>query len=153
MTQRMRQRVAAAAVLGLTAGAGVAVAHWPSDAAGGGSVTAGAAQAVVVRVGAADADLYPGFTAGDLAVRIDNPNPYPVRFTLLEGGVVTPDTAACPTDAVQVDDAAVDLLVPAGASDVPAVLADVVSMDASAPQGCSGATFAIEVELTGSQAA
>ena len=150
MAQRMRQRVAAAAVLGLTAGAGVAVAQWTSDAVGGGSVTAGAAQTIVVRGGAADADLYPGFTAGDLAVQIDNPNPYPVRFTLLEGGAVTPDTAACPTDAVQVDEAPG---APAGATDVPAVLADVVSMDASAPQGCSGATFAIEVELTGSQAA
>ena len=153
MTQRMRQRVAAAAVLGLTAGAGVAVAQWSSDAVGGGSGTAGTAQTVLVSGGAADADLYPGFNAGDLAVRIDNPNPYPVRFTLLEGGVVTPSTSACPVDAVQVADSAVDLLVPAGASDVPAVLADVVSMDDSAPQGCSGATFSIEVALTGSQAA
>ena len=152
MAQRMRQAVAAAAVLGLTAGAGVAVAQWSSVAVGGSSVTAATAVTVQVRGGAVDADLYPGFTAGDLAVRLDNLNPYPVRFTALDGGAVTPSTQACPGDAVQVDDQAVDLLVPAGASDAPAVLADVVRMDPDAPEGCMGATFAIEVHLTGSQA-
>lgn len=152
MINRMRRAVAAAAMFGLSAAAGVAVAQWGSVAMGGSSVTAASAVTVQVSGGAADADLYPGFTAGDLAVRLDNPNPYPVRFTALEGGVVTPSTPACPVDAVRVDDRAVDLLVPAGVADAPAVLADVVSMDPTAPEGCMGATFAIEVQLTGTQA-
>ena len=39
-----------------------------------------------------------------------------------------------------------------GAADASAVLADVVSMDPTAPEGCMGASFAIEVQLTGTQA-
>ena len=151
MAHHVRTKLAATLLFGLALGGGVAVAQWSAVSVGGGGVLAGSPVDVTVDGGSAIADLYPG-SSGDLAVELDNPNDYAVRFTSVDGGAVTPSTSACPADAVALVGGPVDLVVPAHAEGHPAVLDDVVRMDRSAPDGCQGVTFSIEVDLTSEQA-
>lgn len=151
MAHGVRQKLAATALAGLVFGGGVALAQWTAVGVGGGGVLAGSPVDVSVAGGSAVADLYPGST-GDLAIELDNPNDYAVHFTAVDGGAVTPSTTACPSDAVALLDGPVDLVVPAHAQAHPEVLDDVVRMARTAPDSCQGATFSIEVDLTGEQA-
>lgn len=151
MAHDVRAKLAATVLFGVVVGGGVAVAQWSSLGVGEGGASAGVTVDVTVTGGSAPADLHPGAT-GDLAVELDNPNDYAVRFTSVDGGAVTPSTSACPADAVALVGGPVDLVVPAHAEGHPAVLDDVVRMDRSAPDGCQGVTFSIEVDLTGEQA-
>jgi len=151
MAHDVRAKLAATVLFGVVVGGGVAVAQWSSVGVGEGGASAGVTVDVTVTGGSAPADLHPGAT-GDLAVELDNPNDYAVRFTSLVGGSVTPSRGSCPPGVVTLVDGHIDVLVPAGADDHPAVLDDVVRMDRAAPDGCQGATFAVEVSLTGSQA-
>lgn len=151
MAHRVRAKLAATALFGLALGGGVALAQWSAVGVGGGGVVAGSPVDVTVVGGSATADLHPG-SSGDLAVELDNPNDYAVRFTSVAGGSVSPSVPSCPSGAVALMAGPVDVVVPAGADDHPAVLDDVVRMDRSAPDGCQGATFSIEVSLTGEQA-
>lgn len=151
MAHGVRQKLAATALLGLVLGGGVAVAQWSALGVGGGAVSAGAPVVVTVHGGSVPADLHPGAT-GDLALALDNPNGYAVRFTEMTGGAVTPSAASCPAGAVALVDGPVDLVVPAHADGHAEVLEDVVRMARSAPDGCQGATFSIEVSLVGTQA-
>ena len=151
MVHGVRKMLAVTALAGLSFGGGIALAQWSATGAGGGGALAGSTVDVTVAGGSAPADLYPGAT-GDLAVELDNPNDYPVRFTAVDGGAVTPSSSSCPAGAVSLVDGPIDLVVPAGVDDHPAVLDGVVRMDRSAPDGCQGATFAIEVSLSGAQA-
>lgn len=150
MAHGVRRKLAVSTVFGLALGGGVALAQWTATGVGGGGAFASASVDVTVTGGPAAADLYPGST-GDLAVELDNPNGYAVRFTTMTGGVVTPSTGTCPAAAVALVDGPVDVVVPAHADGHPVVLDDVVRMDRSAPDGCQGATFSIEVALTGTQ--
>lgn len=150
MAHDARQKLAALALAGLVLGGGVALAQWSATGVGRGGVLAGTPVDVTVTGGEAPADLYPGAT-GDLAAELDNPNAYAIRFTSVAGGSVTPSSPSCPSNAVALVPGPVDLVVPAGADDHPAVLDDVVAMDRSAPDGCQAVTFAIEVDLTGTQ--
>lgn len=151
MAHHVRARSAATVLFGLVLGGGVALAQWSSLGVGEGGAAAGTTVDVTVSGGSAPADLHPGAT-GDLAVELDNPNDYAVRFTSVAGGSVTPSSPSCPSGAVTLVPGPVNLVVPAGADDHPAVLDEVVRMDRSAPDGCQGATFAVEVSLTGTQA-
>lgn len=150
----VRVAASAALVVGLVAGTGIAVAQWNSSGEGGGDATAQRAISVTLDAGTGVADLYPGFAGGDVSVTLDNPNPYPVRFTSLTTGVVTSSNeTACPATSVRVRAAEdIDLLVPAQVTDHPATIGDVVAMATSAPDGCQGATFTIQVTLGGAQA-
>jgi hypothetical protein len=135
---------------------GVAFATWSST--GSGSATAkassGTASAVTTDAAGAVADLYPGFTGGDLYFKIDNPNPYPVRFTTMTPGTVTSgDPTNCASSKVTaVSKTGLTIDVPANTTTpVSKSVADAVSMDATALDGCKGVTFTIAVTLSGSQ--
>jgi hypothetical protein len=99
------------------------------------------------------ADLYPGFTEGDLAFTVVNPNDYPVNFTDMEAGTVTSsDEAGCPGATwVTVDDAdELNVYATPGESET-LTIADVVTMDADAPSECQNLYFDVTVTLNGFQ--
>lgn len=133
---------------------GVAVAMWSQTGTGSGSAKALDAAPSVVTAGTATADLYPGFTQGDVYFKVTNPNPYPVRFTSMTAGTVTSsDPTNCPASNVTVaGKTGLTIDIPANTSTaVDSTIADVVSMASGAPDGCQGKTFTVAVTLTGSQ--
>ena len=99
MAKRHSKRAAVMSVLlGTLLVDGVAFAAWTATGTGSGYAKATTAQALTtVDVSASTAaTLYPGAT-GDAKLRIDNPNPYPVRVTDVAGsGAITSNAgAAC----------------------------------------------------------
>lgn len=131
---------------------GLAYAVWTSQGGGTTRSAATAAVAAVVSPADGDPDLYPGFTEGDLAFTVANPNPYPVTFTdMVAGTVASSDEANCPGTWVTVEDAS-NLNVHATPGDSETLtIADVVAMDADAPSGCQNVYFDVTVTLTGYQ--
>ncbi|MCA1844285.1 MAG: hypothetical protein LC792_14075 [Actinobacteria bacterium] len=144
--------IGAVGVAGIVA-AGTAYALWTANGSGSGSSKALSAQAITVTASTGAADLYPGFTGGDLSFTLSNPNPYPVTFTsLVPGSVSSSNTGACAASNVSVTNpVTVNLSVAAGATNVPFTVSDVVSMASGALDGCQGITFTVPVTLTGSQ--
>ena len=151
--------VAAFAVL---ATAGVAFALW--SATGTGSGTASATTAVTATVNPVNCtpspacvDLYPGYTGGDVYFTITNTNPYPITFTDMAAGDVTVDAAhaaaGCAATNITVDSpvTGLSLVAPANSTTSQLSIADVVTMISTAPNACQGATFDIELTLTGTQ--
>ena len=141
--------VATVAVIGV----GTAYALWSASATGSGSSKALTAQTITVTASTPTADLYPGFTQGDVFFSLSNSNPYPVTFTSMTAGTVTSgDPTNCPASNVTVANASgLSIAVPAGASNQAASIADVVTMVSGAPNGCQGVTFTIGLTLSGSQ--
>ena len=143
-------------LVGLTVGAtavtaGAAVAMWVTNGTGSGNAKALSAVSVTVTAATGAADLYPGFTLGDVFFTSANANPYPVTFTAMTAGTVTSSVSACATTVTVVDAVGLSLLVPAGATATAGTIADVVTMASTAPDTCQGATFTIALTLTGSQ--
>ena len=92
---------ALAAGLGLAGGAAYAL--WSASGSGSGSAQAITAQSVTVSASTGTADLYPGFTGGDVFFSLTNPNPYAIRFTSMTAGTVTSSNqASCPASNVTV---------------------------------------------------
>jgi hypothetical protein len=131
----------------------MAYALWSANGSGSGSAKALTAQSVTVTAATATADLYPGYTAGDVFFTLTNPNPYPITFTSMTSGTVTSgDEANCPAANVTVANASgLSLAVAGSASNVARSIADVVTLASAAPNGCQGVTFTIALTLTGSQ--
>jgi hypothetical protein len=128
----------------------IALAAWTSTGTGSGRAKSLSAQNSTVTARTGAADLYPGFTDGDLHFTVNNPNPYDVTFTSATFGAVTSsDTAACPSSNVTVDASAsgLSLTVPAGSIGTDLEINDVVNMLAAAPNGCQDKTFDIVVTL------
>ena len=150
---RMHKLFSAALACGVAAGIGTATALWTSDAVGGADAVARTSVHITVQGDSGAADLYPGASHGDVSFTVDNPNPYPVRFTGLTVGMVTSsDEVACPSHQVTLHGATgLEIDVPAGAVGHPATVDAVVAMSRAAPDGCQGASFAIELTLTGEQ--
>lgn len=153
----MKCKRAVAGVIGAIGAAGlvlggVAVALWTATGTGSGEARALTAQMITVSAVTGTADLYPGFTAGDLSFSMNNPNPYGVTFTSSTAGAVTSsDPTGCPASNVTVGDASgLSLSVGAGAT-AGGSIADVVSMSALAPDECQGVTFTVALTLSGSQ--
>lgn len=146
-----------AALIGVVLGSllvGRAVsALWSTNGTGGGQARALAAQGVTVNGATATADLYPGFSLGDVFFTLTNPNPYPVVFTAMTPGtIVSSNPAGCPASNVTVVGASgLSLAAAAGATSTVRTIADVVSMASTAPDGCQGVSFTITLDLTGSQ--
>jgi hypothetical protein len=132
----------------------VVMALWSSTGTGGGQARALSAQGVTVNAATGAADLYPGFTGGNVFFTLTNPNPYPVTFTsMTPGAIVSSDPTGCPASNVTVVGATgLTLTAAAGATSASRSIAGVVSMASSAPDGCQGVTFTITLDLTGSQA-
>ena len=152
--KRIPKIAVGAAVAVSAAGGGIAWAAWSAN--GSGSARAGSltAQSVTVTAVTGAADLYPGFTNGDLFFTITNPNPYPVTFTAMSSGAVTSsNVTACPSSNVTVDATATGLTinVAAGATSATVSILDVVNMASTALDGCQAKTFDIVLTLTGTQ--
>jgi hypothetical protein len=141
---------AAAATLAVC---GVAIASWSGS--GSGSGRSGALSSVTVTVSAAtgSADLYPGFTGGDVFFTLTNSNPFGVTFTSMTPGTVTSsDPANCPASNVTATSkSGLALTAAAGATSSTQSITDVVSMAAGAPNGCQGVSFTIPLTLAGAQ--
>jgi hypothetical protein len=131
----------------------VAFALWSSSGSGSGTARALNAASVTVTGAAGSADLYPGFTAGNVSFTLNNTNPYAITFTSMTAGTVTSSNpAACPATNVTVASATgLSLVVAAGATSLTQSVNDVVSMLASAPDGCQGITFTVTMTLAGAQ--
>ncbi|HEX2784577.1 MAG TPA: hypothetical protein VHN36_13410 [Ilumatobacteraceae bacterium] len=144
-----------AALLGvsLTLVGAAAYALWTSTGTGGAGAKALTAQTITVSASSGTADLYPGFTQGDLFFTSANTNPYPVTFTsMTPGSITSSDQTNCPAANVSVVSASgLSIVVPAGATASPGTVANVVTMAAGAPDGCQGVVFTISLTLTGSQ--
>jgi hypothetical protein len=153
MNRKRKIVVATTASVGLVVGGGLAYATWSATGAGSGQAKALTAQTLTVNAGTGAADLYPGFTAGDMYFTINNTNPYPVTMTAMTPGTITSsDPTNCPaTNVSAIPKSGLSLSVPASSTSGQLSIADVVSMQAAAPDGCQGVTFDIVVTLTGSQ--
>ena len=154
MRVRTRNKMAAGVIaLTVLLTAGVAVALWTANGSGSGNARALTAQTVTVNATTGAADLYPGFTGGDVHFTLTNTNPYAVTFDTMSAGAITSSNpGACPASNVSAT-GATGLSLPVGANATSAAqsIANVVSMQASAPDGCQGVTFTIALTLTGSQ--
>lgn len=150
-----RKRKVIAIVVGgaLLTGGGIAAALWSASGSGSGDARALTAQVATVTAATGAADLYPGFTGGDVYFTVTNPNPYPVTFSSMTAGAVTSSNpGACAASNVAVANAAgLTLAVGANATSATQSIANVVTMSAGAPDGCQGVTFTIALTLTGSQ--
>jgi hypothetical protein len=134
-------------------GTAVAFALWSANGVGTSSAKALTAQSLTVTAATATADLYPGFTLGDIFFSVNNPNPYPVTITSMTPGTVTSSSPTlCPATNVTVASAS-GLNIPVAANSTASgqAIANVVTMASTAPDGCQGVTFTINLTLTGSQ--
>ena len=152
---RNRKKKIVAIALGTTlaAGGGAAWALWSASGTGAGRATALTAQSITATAVTGTASLYPGATDGDLYFTLTNPNPYPVTFdTMTAGAITSSNPGACPASNVSAT-GATGLSLPVGANATSAAqsIANVVSMQSTAPDGCQGVTFTIALTLTGSQ--
>ena len=133
---------------------GLVYAAWTTNGTGSGYAKAGTAQALTtVDVSASTAaTLYPGGPAGDVTIRVSNPNSYPVTVTGVAGsGAITPDAghASCTTTGVTfTDQTGLTISVPAGGATTQ-TLSGAASMSNASVNGCQGATFTIPVTLSG----
>ena len=75
-----KKKVVIGIVTVVTLGAGAAAALWSASGSGSGTARSVTAQVVTVTAATGAADLYPGFTGGDVHFTLSNPNPYPVTF-------------------------------------------------------------------------
>lgn len=143
---------AVAVFAGLTVG--IAAAMWSSNGTGSGGSQARTAQTVTVTAATGTADLYPGFADGDVYFSLTNTNPYPISFTAADAGTITSSNpTGCPASLLTVDDVTSGLDLQVAANDTSSTLnvADVVTLDASAPDACQGVSFTIALTLTGTQ--
>jgi hypothetical protein len=155
MTHATRKRrlitgLSAMLVLGV---AGLVYAAWTTNGSGSGYAKAGTAQALTtVDVSATTAaTLYPG-ADGDVLLKINNPNPYPVRVTDVTGnGTVTADSghATCVTTGVTFTDQHSQAIDIAASAQAQTTLTGAAHMSNASDNGCQGATFTIPVSLVG----
>lgn len=132
--------------------AGVAFAAWNASGAGSGYAKATTAQVLTTSDVAATttAQLYPGGTA-DVKIKINNPNPYPVRITSITGnGAITSDKgAACDASTgVTYTNQSGTFDVSAN-SDASFTLVGAVAMSNASDNTCQGAVFTVPVSLSG----
>jgi hypothetical protein len=154
-----KKRLSGAVVVLLALGvAGLVYAAWTTSGDGNGYAKAGSAVDLTTSSTAAAATLYPGVN-GDVVVKINNPNPYPVRVTDVTGnGTITSDNATCgssghPTGVTFTDQHSQTIDVPAKSGGVDGTftktLAGAAHMGNSSDDSCQGAVFTIPVHLSG----
>ena len=133
---------------------GSAMAAWLANGTGSGTAKAisGSALTTLDASASTTASLYPGAT-GDVTVRIDNTNPYPVRVTAVaDSGAITAagGTGTCTTTGVSFVDQTGLTLDIAASTATTFTLTGAASMTNASDNGCQGAVFTIPVTLTGS---
>jgi hypothetical protein len=140
--------------------ASLGYAAWTSAGNGSGVAKASTAQGLTTVAATASVGLYPGATS-DLALKVSNPNPYPVTVTDVTGnGTITADAShsTCgqdgthPTGVTYTDQHNLTIAVPANGSTQVAV-SNSVHMGNASDNSCQGATFTVPVSLTGASAA
>jgi hypothetical protein len=153
--KNIRRPAAVVATLAiLAAGGGIAVAAWNASGSGSAYSKAGTSVALTtVDVSATvGATLYPG-VAGDVVVKIANPNSYPVTVTSVTGtGAVTASGGAgtCTTTGVTfTDQTGLTLAVPASSAGTSFTLTNAAAMSNASQDGCRNAVFTIPVSLVG----
>ena len=154
MRKRVSRKIAVATTAAALVVVGLVYAAWTTNGTGSGYAKAGTAQALTtVDVSASTAaTLYPGGPAGDVLIRISNPNSYPVTVTAVTGnGSITADAghSGCTTTGVSfTDKTGLSIAVPAGGQ-TETTLSGAASMTNASLNACQGATFTIPVSLTG----
>ncbi|HLB39087.1 MAG TPA: hypothetical protein VJM84_01405 [Actinomycetota bacterium] len=149
--------------LGILLASTVAFAWWTASGTGDGAAEALTAQDIDVAATGTVAELYPGKTNASLYVSFHNPNAYPVSLTGITENSVTVDAGhpACPNTVVSLDGAypqlpialAADDAAPGGADEFAGPLTNAVSMaGAATPDACQGATFTINLTVSGTSA-
>jgi hypothetical protein len=132
---------------------GLVYAAWTTNGSGSGYAKAGSASPLTtVDVSATTpATLYPGAN-GDVLVRINNPNTFPVRVTAISGnGTITAagGTGTCTTTGVTFTNQSGLPIDISASSAVTSTLTGAAHMSNASDDGCQGATFTIPVSLTG----
>ena len=149
----IRRATAGSLLFAVIVAASVAYAAWTASGGGQGYAKAGTAQGLTtVDVSASTtATLYPSGT-GNVLLRINNPNPYPVAVTSVTGnGTITSDKgAACDasTGVTFTNQTGLSLAVPA-TSAATFTLTGAVAMSNASDNSCQGAVFTIPVSLSG----
>ena len=154
MRKRVSRKLAVVTIAVAVAAVGLVYAAWTTNGGGSACSKAGTAQALTtVDVSAStSATLYPGGPAGDVLIRVSNPNSYPVTVTGVSGnGAITADAghAGCTTTGVSfTDQTGLSISVPANGQTT-ATLSGAASMSNASLNACQGATFTIPVTISG----
>ena len=135
------------------AAVGLVYAAWTTSGSGSGYAKATNAQSLTTDDVSATttAQLYPGGT-GDVEVKINNPNDYPVRVTDVTGsGTITANggIGTCTTTGVTFTDQTGQTIDIAANGSQSVTFNNAASMSNASDNGCQGATFTIPVSLSG----
>jgi hypothetical protein len=148
----LRRLLALFAAAGLVTAVGAAYAAWTSNGSGSATAKAGTVSALTTSVATVTTGLlYPGGPTGDVKITINNPNPFPVRVTQINGnGAITAagGTGACTTTGVTFTNQTGTFDVGASLSGT-FTLTGAASMSSASQDGCQNAVFTIPVTLIG----
>ena len=154
----INRKLAVGVIVAAFAAVGLVYAAWTTNGTGSAYAKAGTAAAIsTVDVSAStSATLYPG-VSGDVLIKLDNPNPYPVTVTAISGnGTITADAghSGCTTTGVTfTNQSSLSLVIPAksGGTDgvLQTTLSGAASMTNASLNACQGATFTIPVTISG----
>jgi hypothetical protein len=93
-------------------------------------------------------DLFPGSAGGDIHLAVVNSSDTALHFDSAQAGeVVSSDPRNCPSSYVTMQAAPTLHLLAAAHSTTPTTLVDVVAMLRSAPDGCQGVSFTVNLTL------
>jgi hypothetical protein len=166
MRKSVKRAVVIVSALAVTGVASAAWASWLANGSGNAYAEAGTAKELVIHEARTTATLYPGVT-GDSSIKIENPNPYPVRIDTLKWtpsdgvqaahvqpgstcnntGVYFGDFSAGP---VGTNGLLGGLELDLGAGETKTfTLPKSVRMINNSENGCQGAVFSIKVKATG----
>ena len=154
MKRRVSRKLAVLTVAAALGVVSLVYAAWTTNGGGSAYSKAGTAQALTtVDVSAStSATLYPGGPAGDVLIRVSNPNPYPVTVTGVSGnGAITADAghSGCTTTGVSFTNQTGLSIAVAASGQATATLSGAASMSNASLDACQGATFTIPVTISG----
>lgn len=146
------------AVASILITAGIAFAVWSASGAGNGGAAAAVAQGLTVTAvtpSGAAANLYPGGPAGTVYFTVANPNPYAVTITSITWGTPTSgNPTACANVNISLAPSAptsVSISIPANGTSATVAVPGVLDLLHSAPDGCQGQSFNVQMTITGTQ--
>lgn len=163
---KLHKRVSAIALfLAVALAGGVAAAAWLVTGTGAASSQAASAVSLTVTAGSPTASLYPkpaaGYASpsvGAVVALVDNPNPFPVRLTNVTFGAVSatplPGRVCAASNVVAPAPVtlATPVTLPANSTATTVTVPGALEMIANADNGCQGASFSVQVTLSGASA-
>jgi hypothetical protein len=162
MLKTTRSRVVAGLTVGVIAVTGaLATAAWLANGTGSGSAKATSSKTLVLSDASASvsADLYPG-ASGDLVLKIENPNGFPVQLTSItqDGDITSSAGTSCKaastgltyTAPASLADKAFNI---AAGQTKTITLDDALAMSNASDDSCQGATFTVPVKVAAQSAA